>query len=223
MGVHMKISEIPINESVQIRVSQGDLKFECTAVVVAAKDDNLYLTPIKHEGQIIDFNSEKIQILVFYVSPERHVFGWSGCRIRKDIFQGKLCHHLDTKRDGIRVNRRSEPRIYTEMNAILRCPSDDKEKEIIVRNYSENGIGFTVKSNIPERDWPYSSLVYEDRQQQIRVVMRVHILRCTELPSGNYRCGARILQPDDEWIGYVQKKLEVLKERKNENPDVNTK
>jgi hypothetical protein len=215
----MRISEVPVNEAVQIRVSHGELKYECAAVVVAAKDDNLYLTPIKHQGQIIDFNSEKIQILVFYVTPERLVFGWSGCRIRKDIFQGKLCHHLTTKRDGVRVNRRSEPRIYTEMAEIVRCPSDDREKEVVVRNYSENGIGFTCKSSIPERDWPYCSLVYEDHQQQIRVVLRIHILRCTELPNGHYRCGARILVSDETWVSYVQNKLEVLKERKNENAE----
>ena len=138
----MKIGEIPANATIQIRVMKGDMKFECLAVVVATRDDGVCLTAIKHDGQLIDFTSPKIQILVFYVNSDRQAFGWSGCRIRKDTYQGKLCHVLTTKRDSVRVNRRGEPRIRTEMNATLRTLSDDREREIIVRNYSENGIGF---------------------------------------------------------------------------------
>ena len=78
----MKIGEIPVNTTVQIRVSQEELKYECTAIVVATRDDGLFLTPIKHNGQLVDFSSDKIQILTFYVNYNKLVLGWSGCRIR---------------------------------------------------------------------------------------------------------------------------------------------
>ena len=81
----MKIGEVPANAKIQIRVMKGEKKFECLAVVVATRDDGLFLTPIKHEGQIIDFSSPNIQILAFYVNSDRQAFGWSGCRIRKDM------------------------------------------------------------------------------------------------------------------------------------------
>lgn len=209
----MKIGEIPANATIQIRVMKGDMKFECLAIVVATRDDGLYLTPVKYKGQIIDFSSPKIQILVFYVNSDRQAFGWSGCRIRKDIYQGKMCHLLTTKRDSVRVNRRGEPRIRTEMHAIMRTVMDDKEREIVVRNYSENGIGFVCSDSIPESDWRPVTIIYEDRLQQLRVVMRANILRAMELPSGLFKYGAHILQPDDEWIRYVQNKLENIRER----------
>ena len=60
----MKIGEIPANATIQIRVMKGEKKFECLAVVVATRDDGLFLTPIKHDGQLIDFSSQNIQILV---------------------------------------------------------------------------------------------------------------------------------------------------------------
>ena len=221
----MKIGEIPANATIQIRVMKGDMKFECLAVVVATRDDGLFLTPIKHDGQLIDFTSPKIQILVFYVNSDRQAFGWSGCRIRKDTYQGKLCHVLTTKRDSVRVNRRGEPRIRTEMNATLRTLSDDREREIIVRNYSENGIGFVCAKSIAERDWKPVTIIYEDRLRQLRVVMRADILRGIELPNGLFKYGAHILQPDEAWIKYVQHKLAEIKERNQSDgyPGLNTK
>jgi hypothetical protein len=71
-----------------------------------------------------------------------------------------------------------------------------------------------------------SSLVYEDRMQKMRVVMRIHILRCTEMSNGNFKCGASIQQPDEAWVSYVHNKLETLKQRRAENAaneSVNTK
>lgn len=223
-SIAMKIGEIPVNTTVQIRVSQDDLKYECTAIVVATRDDGLFLTPIKHKGQLIDFTSDKIQILTFYVNEKKQVLGWSGCRIRKDRYQGKLCHVLTTKRLSVRVNRRSEPRIHTEMNATLRAVSDDKEREIVVRDYSETGFGFLCYQEVPERDWTASSLIFEDAQQGLHVVMRVHILRQTEHANGVFHLGARILSPDEQWVEYVKNKMEELRERsKNpEKPGVNT-
>lgn len=209
----MKIGEIPANSTIQIRVMKGEMKFECMAVVVATRDDGLFLAPVKHAGQVIDFSSEKIQVLVFYVNQDRQAFGWSGCRIRRDVYQGKMCHVLTTKRDSVRVNRRGEPRIRTEMNAVLRSVIDDKEREIIVRNYSENGVGFVCAKKIPERDWMPCTIIYEDRLQNLRLAMRLHILREMELPSGLYKYGAHILQPDEAWTKYVQKKLNSLRDR----------
>ena len=209
----MKIGEIPVNSTIQIRVMKGEKKFECLAIVVATRDDGLFLTPIKHEGQIIDFSSPKIQILVFYVNTNRQAFGWSGCRIKKDTYQGKLCHLLTTRRDSVRVNRRGEPRIRTDMNAILRTISDDKEREIVVKNISENGLGFVCVKPIPEREWTPVTIIYEDRMAALRVVMRVNILRGMELPSGLYKYGGVIPQPDEEWTKYVRRKLEKIKER----------
>lgn len=213
----MKIGEVPVNAMIQIRVMRGEKKFECMGAVVAAREDGLYLAPIKHEGQMIDFSAENVQIFAFYVDENRQAYGWSGCRIRRDTYQHKLCHLLVTKRDSVRVNRRGEPRIRTEMNATVRTLADDKEREIVVRNYSENGIGFVCKNAIPKKDWAPVSLVYEDRLQQLRVALRVNILREIELPSGLYKYGGTILQPDEEWLRYVKNKLEAIKERDQEN------
>lgn len=212
----MKISQIPTNAVVQIRVTRGEKKFECLAVVVATRENELFLAPIKYEGQIIDFSAERIQIVVFYVNEKRQAYGWSGCRIRKDTYMGKLCHRLATKRDSVRVNRREEPRIRTEMNAILRTATDDREHEIIVRNYSQNGIGFVCSKKIDERDWTLSSVIYEDRMQQLHAVLRVHVLRVIELPNGMYKYGAVIQQPDEEWLHYVESKLETIREHQEE-------
>ena len=209
----MKIGAIPANATIQIRVMKGEMKFECLAVVVATREDGLFLTPIKHDGQIIDFSSPKIQILAFYVNSDRQAFGWSGCRIKKDIYQGKLCHLLTTKRDSVRVNRRGEPRIRTEMGATLRTLADDREKEIVVRNYSENGIGFVCSRSIPEREWRTVTIIFEDRLKQLRAVLRADILRGMQLPNGLFKYGAHILQPDEEWTKYVRDKLADIKER----------
>ena len=212
----MKIGEIPINATIQIRVMRGDKRFECLAVVVATRDEGLYLTPIKYEGQLLDFSSDKIQILVFYVNSDRQAFGWSGCRIRKDIYQGKLCHLLTTKRDSVRVNRRGEPRIRTEMNAILRILADDNEREIVVKNYSENGIGFVCAKQIHERDWRPVTIIYEDRLYQLHAVLHVNILRGMELPNGLFKYGGHILQPEEAWLAYVRNKLEKIRQREQE-------
>ncbi|MBO5246711.1 MAG: PilZ domain-containing protein [Eubacterium sp.] len=212
----MKVGEIPVNSTIQIRVSRGDKKFECMGVVVARRDDGLYLTPLKHNGQTIDFSSDKIQILLFYVNPERQAFGWSGCRIRKDTYQGKLCHLLTTKRDSVRVNRRGEPRIRTELPAIVRSVYDDKEYDIVIRNYSENGLGFVCANRIPEREWTPITVVYEDKLQNLYISMRVNILREMQLPSGLYRYGVNILQPDENWISYVTSKLDKFRSQTQE-------
>lgn len=220
----MKIGEIPINTTVQIRVSQEEMKYECTAIVVATRDDGLFLTPIKHNGQLIDFSSDKIQILTFYVNEKKQVMGWSGCRIRKDTFQGKLCHVLTTKRLGKRVNRRSEARIHTELNATLHTVADGREREIIIRDYGENGVGFLCQQEVLERDFMGCNLIFEDAQQSLHVILRLHILRQVEHANSIFHLGAKIVQPDEVWTGYVKNKMEELRERSknSEKPGVNT-
>ncbi len=210
----MKIGEIPPNSTIQIRAIKGDMKFECSAVVVATRDDGLFLAPVKHEGHIIDFSSDGVQLLAFYVNDMRQAFGWSGCRIRKDTYRGKMCHLLVTKRDSVRVNRRTEPRIKTDMNATARSIFDDSEREITVCDISANGIGFFCEKNIPERDWATMTVIYEDRLEGLYESMRVHILREMEQDNGRFRYGARILQSDEAWPAYVQDKLQKLRERR---------
>lgn len=221
----MKIGEIPANSTIQIRVLKDDLKYECLAVVVAKRDDGLFLMPIKHDGQLIDFTSPKVQILVFYVDPDCMTYGWSGCRIRKDTYQGKRCHLLTTKHASVRVNRRMEPRIRTEKNATLRVIMDDREQEIVVRNYSESGIGFVCAKSISERNWRPVTIIYEDGLQQLGISMRVDVLWGNELSNGLFRYGAHILHPDEAWTKYVQHKLVEIKEHNQSEEDtgVNTK
>lgn len=212
----MKISEIPINAVIQIRVVRGKKKFECLAVVVATREHELFLAPIKYEGQLVDFSAQNIQIFAFYVNEKRQAFGWSACRIRKDTYMGKRCHRLATKHDSVRVNRREEPRIRTDLNAIIRTATDDKELEVVVRNYSQNGIGFVCAKKISERDWPLATLVYEDHAQQLHVPLHLNILRCIELPNGMYKYGCIINQPEQEWLDYVEGKLEAIREHQAE-------
>lgn len=209
----MKIGEIPLNATIQIRAVKGELKYECLAVVVATRDDGLYLSPIKHQGKVLDFSSSGIQILTFYVNEKGQAFGWSGCRIRTDIYQRKRCHLLLTKSDSVRVNRRAEPRIRTEMNAVLRTISDDKKWDIIVRNYSVHGMGFVCAKSIPERDRKPVTIIFEDKLYPLEVLMRADILRENETSNGMFKYGAYIPQPDGAWADYVQTKLERIKER----------
>lgn len=215
----MKIGEIPANSTIQVRVIKDKLRYECLAVVVATRDDGLFLTPIKHDGQLVDFSSPNVQILAFYVNADHMALGWSGCRIRKDTYQGKRCHLLTTKHASVRVNRRMEPRIRTEMNAVLRTIMDDKEQEIVVRNYSESGIGFVCAKSIAERDWKPVSIIYEDRLQQMGISMRADVLWCNELSNGLFRYGAHILHPDEMWVKYVQRKLAEIREQNQPEDD----
>lgn len=218
----MKIGELPINATIQIRVCQGEMRYECSAIIVATRDDGLFLTPIKHKGQLVDFTSDKVQILAFYVEENRHVIGWSGCRIRRDTYQNKRCHVLTTKRDSVRVNRRSELRIRTEMNAVMRTVTSDDEKEIVIRNYSENGMAFVSNKNIHEQDFMGATVIYEDAPQQFRTTIRLHILRKVENANGGFSYGARIYQPDENWIKYVEIKINELKQRNADRPKVST-
>jgi hypothetical protein len=57
----------------------------------------------------------------------------------------------------------------------------------------------------------------------MRVVMKIHILRCTPMSHGRSRYGAKILQPGDEWISYVHNKLEEIKEKRAEAAGENAK
>lgn len=218
----MKVGEIPVNATIQVRVVKGDQKFECMGVVVATREDGLYLTPLKYRGQILDFSSDSIQIFLFYVSPERQAFGWSTCRIRKDIYQRKLCHLLTTKKESVRVNRRKEPRIRTDLQAKLRTLSDDEEHDIVIRNYSKGGVGFLSKKSISEHDWAATKLVYDDAQLQQRFVLRLNILHRRELPNGLIRYGACIPQADTAWIRYVEQKLTAIRERDQETEAENS-
>ncbi|MDD6038565.1 MAG: PilZ domain-containing protein [bacterium] len=209
----MKIHDIPINGIIQIRVTQADMRFECDAIVVATREDGLYLTPIKHEGQLIDFQSDKVQILAFYIVDGKQPLGWSGCRIRKDTYQGKLCHVLTTKKDSVRVNRRGAPRIKTDMNASVRYLTEDREIDVIVRNYSKTGICFTSRTDIHRRDYGAIVLTIHDLQHQKRVVLRLYVLRKVPISDGFYSYGAKIVQPEEAWEEYVALKTEDIKKK----------
>lgn len=215
----MKIGEIPPNATIQIRAVKGDMKYECLAVVVATRDDGLYLSPVKHQGKVVDFSGSGIHLLAFYVNEKGQAFGWSGCRIRTDIYQRKRCHLLTTKSESVRVNRRAEPRIRTEINAALRTISDDKKWDIVVRNYSVHGMGFTCNKSIPERDRKPVTIIYEDKLYPMEILMRADILRETETSNGTFKYGAYIPQPDEAWKDYVQTKLERIKERQHPTED----
>lgn len=213
----MKIHNIPINGIIQIRVTQGDLRFECDAIVVATREDGLYLSPIKHEGQIIDFQSDKVQILAFFVMDGKQPLGWSGCRIRTDTYQGKRCHVLTTKKDSVRVNRRGAPRIKTDMNATVRYLTEDREIDVIVRNYSTTGICFATRTDIPKHDYGAIVLTIHDIQHQKRVVLRLYVLRQVPMSDGFYSYGAKIVQPEADWEEYVALKTEDIKKKLSES------
>lgn len=215
----MRIGEIPVNERIQIRVVQGDLRFECEAIIVAKRDDKLYLSPIKHEGQIIDFRGDKLQILAFYVGNGGQAVGWSACRIKKDIVHGKLCHVLTSSRDSVRVNRRMEKRIRTDMRAALRTMSMEKEVEINLKNYSLGGVGFVSALDIRESEFYPVALLFADHVQGFRISMRIHILRKLPYQDNLFYYGAQITPAEDRWVDYVQKKMTDLQARQKK-PDL---
>lgn len=209
----MKINEVAVGEIIQVRVSKGEKKFECIAQVVASRDDGIIVTLMKFGGQVIDFAGEGLQILAFYVSDNNQPIGWSGIRIKKDVFQGKYCHIIFSKKESVRVNRRSMQRIRTEMNATVRVKSSQYDVEAIIRNYSLGGIGFTSKTDIMELDFLPANIVYEDGAKHFKVVHRVQIMRKELYDRNTYMYGARILNPSEEWEDYVQAKLIELSKK----------
>ncbi len=209
----MKINEIAVGEIIQVRVTRGEKKFECIAQVVNSRDDGIVVTLMKFGGQVIDFSGEGIQILAFYVNKENQPIGWSGVRIKKDIYQGKYCHIIFSKKDSVRVNRRSMQRIRTEMNAIVRVKSSQYDVEAVIRNYSIGGLCFTSKSDIMELDFMPANIMYEDGAKHFKVVHRIQIMRKELFDSKTYIYGARIISPSEEWEDYVQAKLIELSKR----------
>lgn len=203
----MKISEIAVGEIIQVRVTRGEKKFECIAQVVSPRDDGIVVTLMKFGGQVIDFSGDGLQILAFYVAENNHPIGWSGVRIKKDIYQGKQCHIIFSKKESVRVNRRSMQRIRTEMNATIRVKSSQYDIEAIIRNYSIGGIGFTSKTDIMEMDFMPANITYEDGANHFKVVHRIQIMRKELYDSKTYIYGARIINPSTEWEDYVQGKL----------------
>lgn len=209
----MKISEIKLGEIIQVRVAKDEKKFECIAQVVATRDDGIVVTLMKHGGQVIDFSGEGLQILAFYVTENHHPIGWSGVRIKRDTYQGKACHIIFSKKDSVRVNRRSMQRIRTEMHATVRVKSSSYDIEAVIKNYSIGGIGFVTKTDIMELDFLPATIVYQDLGKNFKAVHRVQIMRKELFDEKTFIYGARILSPSPDWEDYVQSKLIDLQNR----------
>lgn len=209
----MKINEIPLGEFIQVRVAQGDLKFETTAQVVLAREDGVVCSLMKYKGQVLDFSSDAIQIMAFYIKDNVQPIGWSGIKIKREIVQGKSSHIIFCKRDSVRVNRRSVKRIRTEMNAIVRLKSSPHDVEVVVRNYSMGGLSFITKTNINELDYLPANLLFEDRAKEVKVVHKIHILRKELYDNTRYTYGCSIIDPSDTWQDYVESKLLELTQR----------
>lgn len=212
----MKIYQVPVGKKVQIRVTSGDAKYECEGVVVASQDTDLYLQLIRHKGQVIDFTSDKVKILAFYVKNEKETLGWDSCKIKKMTYNGKVFHLISSKGQCIKVNRRSAPRLKTALNGVVRVKSHEQDIDVVIVDVSLGGLGFISRQNIFEQDYSLAMLRFEDGQLQTAMDVTMRIMRKEEMPDGTYRFGAKVLAQDGTWIDYVSR----FRQNQSEPPDV---
>ncbi len=203
----MKLYEIAEGETIQIIASMGKQTFEYDTVIELCKEGVVFVNPIRHEGQLLNFEGEQLQISVHYLLDGCKPMVWEACVIRYLQTKTQKYHAIICKYDGKKCNRRGAFRQYVGIMGSLMLDGNRNRHSVMVKNISTTGISFLIESgDMSIQDIGAFTLTFEDRANHLNIQVQGKAVREEQVDENRKIFGAVITDSNIDVEHYVMLK-----------------
>lgn len=141
----MKMSDLEVDQPITILIVAGEQKMEFPSSVILTnpKKYTTYLAPIMKDGKILNFNGKGITTHIIVQLPDSKPLVFREVilnTMKKD--DGSFCYGMQSKEDGVEVNRRGAFRCPLGISSMLRIGLNRTTYDIILRDVSLSGFSF---------------------------------------------------------------------------------
>lgn len=209
----MKISELKKGQKVTVRCKHKSLLVDKEAVVAGVRSEVVLLELIRHEGQVIDFSSQNVQIITLYEDGLDMPKAWTNCKIQRRTIDGREYHALAAPRGSVKVNRRRVARIVLNKPGRLKLSNMSKSVEIMIHDLCVNGIGFESPVKIEEQDVRhlYIQFIDEEKDDEEEIKLEARVVWKKELSGGRFFYGCRLSNAEENLGYYIANKMRNMK------------
>ncbi len=214
----MKLSELEIDQPVTILIIVGEQKMEFPSSIIFTnpKKYTTYLAPIMKEGKILNFNGKGIATHIIVQLPESKPIVFKDVilnTMKKD--DGTFCYGMQSKDEGVEVNRRTSFRCPVGISTMLRVGLNRTSFDIILRDVSISGFSF-VFENSDNGICDVGQVVHTVLNDYIKEVNQNYsfqmygtVVRKKELENGKIVFGCKLSEPIKGLDTYIAMKERI--------------
>lgn len=206
----MKISELKKGQKVTVRCKHKALLVDIEAAVAGVRSEVVLLELIRHEGQVVDFSSPHIQIIIIYEDGKDMPKAWTNCKIQRRTVDGRQYHALAAPKPSVKVNRRKVSRLVLNMPGKLKISNVPDGIDIMIHDLCVDGIGFECPIKIEEQDIRHLYIQFldeeRDEDEEEEINLEAKEVWHKELPGGKFFYGCRLVNAGENLGYYIAEK-----------------
>lgn len=140
----MKLQEVDEKSNISINVKKDGLSASFPSEIVKVFSDCILVELFEHEGNVISFDGEDLEIELVVVKPGEVPYFFKNVRITRETYEDKPYHCIRTGTIGVRLNRRNAFRAFIgEDGSAVELPGNVRA-DVFVKDLSSTGIGLLV-------------------------------------------------------------------------------
>ena len=209
----MKIYEIAEGESIQITATCGKATVQYNTQIIQVVNNILLVEPIRHDGTIINFESDNVHMSVIYIQEGGKPVVWENCLVKIMPYQKKKFHAIYSNGESKRLNRRQAFRQYVGVQGTLIPEQTKQQIEVTVKDVSTSGVSFVAAPGLKVSDIGNFHLVYEDNDLKISVQISGTVVREEQVDESKKVFGCMVRRANINLNSYVasKQKMEIAK------------
>ncbi len=212
----MKISELKKGQKITIRCKQKTLLVDMDAFVADIYGEVVLLQLVRHEGQVVNFSSPTIQIIIIYEDGLDMPKAWVNCKIQRRTVGGKEYHALAAPKASVKINRRKVTRVLLNMPGKVRVTNNPNGLDVTVHDLCVNGVGIISPVKIEEQELKHLQIQFADevRDEDETIRIEARLVWRKELEGGNVFYGCRLTNAEENLAYYITEKIQQERNKK---------
>lgn len=211
----MKLSELKKGDKITIRCKQRDMIADVSATIADIRGELIFLELVRHDGQVLDFSSPNVDLIVIYEDGLDMPKAWTRCKIQRKVVEGRQYHVLASPNPSVRINRRRVSRVELGLPGSL--DTSTVEMEITIQNISANGIGFVAPQKIEKQDHRHLRITFTDAaadedEEDVELRLEARVAWSRELKEGGFFYGCRLTHAEENLGYYVARKMREFRD-----------
>lgn len=229
----MKITELKEGTELVLEIVWGDSSYEIPSKIVLSMAGRVFIQSFTYKGATLDLNHPSFRGMVFNIYAHPDSSGarlvWRSVSLEMRVVRAKVFYEVKASgfcADGQECERRDAQRIRIGIPGVLRIPTENREINVEIYDFSRDGVAFLSKENM-KLIGALVEVFFEEtvRNHPFEVHVTARCVRKKEDERILYGCHIRAM--DHDALAYLtQKSMDVQmeaierKRREQENQDV---
>lgn len=164
----MKITEIPQEASLTLRISRDEQLFELSVEIYKVLDKGIVLFPIVVGGKVLNLGNSSAKLKLICERSEQKPLIWGDITYGMVKQDGYPCLVLADPKDGVEFNRRGMFRMPMDVQGLL-----NGQEEVIVHDISGTGISFYTSRDNEKEVGERVTLRFQGGYEQLSVAAKI--------------------------------------------------